>query len=44
MVDYFGCVGYFVQSLQFYKQQFVGVFECVYEIGLVFCVEFYDMV
>ena len=32
-VDYFGRPAYLAQSPQFYKQQLVGVFERVYEVG-----------
>lgn len=35
-VDYFGRTGYLAQSPQFYKQQLVGVFERVHEVGPVF--------
>lgn len=40
-IDYFGYLVYFVQSLQFYKQIMVGVFECVFEVVVVYCVEEY---
>ena len=35
-VDYFGRRAFLAQSPQFYKQQLVGVFERVYEVGPVF--------
>ena len=38
-VDYFGRPAYLAQSPQFYKQQLVGVFERVYEVGPVFRAE-----
>ena len=41
-VDYFGRPAYLAQSPQFYKQQLVGVFERVYEIGPVFRAEPHD--
>ncbi len=43
-VDYFGRPAYLAQSPQFYKQQLVGVFERVYEIGPVFRAEPHDTV
>ncbi len=43
-VDYFGRPAYLAQSPQFYKQQMVGVFERVYEIGPVFRAEPHDTV
>jgi nondiscriminating aspartyl-tRNA synthetase len=43
-VDYFGRSAYLAQSPQFYKQQMVGVFERVYEIGPVFRAEPHDTV
>lgn len=43
-VDYFGRTGYLAQSPQFYKQQLVGVFERVYEVGPVFRAEPHDTV
>lgn len=43
-VDYFGGSAYLAQSPQFYKQQLVGVFERVYEIGPVFRAEPHDTV
>ncbi len=38
-LDYFGRPAYLAQSPQFYKQQMVGVFERVYEVGPVFRAE-----
>lgn len=35
-LDYFGSPAYLAQSPQFYKQQLVGVFERVFEVGPVF--------
>lgn len=43
-VDYFGDTAYLAQSPQFYKQQMVGVFERVYEVGPVFRAEPHDTV
>ncbi|EED6225799.1 aspartate--tRNA(Asn) ligase, partial [Salmonella enterica subsp. enterica serovar Haifa] len=43
-VDYFGTTAYLAQSPQFYKQQLVGVFERVYEVGPVFRAEPHDTV
>jgi nondiscriminating aspartyl-tRNA synthetase len=43
-VDYFGRRAYLAQSPQFYKQQLVGVFERVYEVGPVFRAEPHDTV
>ena len=43
-VDYFGRPAYLAQSPQFYKQQIVGVFERVYEVGPVFRAEPHDTV
>jgi nondiscriminating aspartyl-tRNA synthetase len=43
-VDYFGRPAYLAQSPQFYKQQLVGVFERVYEVGPVFRAERHDTV
>ena len=43
-VDYFGRLAYLAQSPQFYKQQLVGVFERVYEVGPVFRAEPHDTV
>lgn len=43
-VDYFGRPAYLAQSPQFYKQQMVGVFERVYEVGPVFRAEPHDTV
>ena len=43
-VDYFGRPAYLAQSPQFYKQQLVGVFERVYEVGPVFRAEPHDTV
>ena len=43
-VDYFGLPAYLAQSPQFYKQQMVGVFERVYEVGPVFRAEPHDTV
>jgi nondiscriminating aspartyl-tRNA synthetase len=43
-VDYFGGPAYLAQSPQFYKQQLVGVFERVYEVGPVFRAEPHDTV
>lgn len=44
IVDYFGRPSYLAQSPQFYKQQLVGVFERVYEVGPVFRAEPHDTV
>ncbi|WP_369374518.1 aspartate--tRNA(Asn) ligase [Promicromonospora sp. Populi] len=44
VVDYFGRPAYLAQSPQFYKQQMVGVFERVYEVGPVFRAEPHDTV
>ena len=44
MVDYFGRPAYLAQSPQFYKQQLVGAFERVYEVGPVFRAEPHDTV
>lgn len=44
VVDYFGRPAYLAQSPQFYKQQLVGVFERVYEVGPVFRAEPHDTV
>ncbi|MEO9238618.1 MAG: aspartate--tRNA(Asn) ligase, partial [Jatrophihabitantaceae bacterium] len=41
-VDYFGRRAFLAQSPQFYKQQMVGVFERVYEVGPVFRAEPHD--
>ncbi|MFC0676180.1 aspartate--tRNA(Asn) ligase [Brachybacterium hainanense] len=41
-VDYFGQPAYLAQSPQLYKQQLVGVFERVYEVGPVFRAEPHD--
>lgn len=41
-VDYFGRTAYLAQSPQLYKQQMVGVFERVYEVGPVFRAEAHD--
>ena len=41
-VDYFGRPAYLAQSPQFYKQQLVGAFERVYEVGPVFRAEPHD--
>lgn len=41
-VDYFGRRAYLAQSPQFYKQQLVGAFERVYEVGPVFRAEPHD--
>lgn len=41
-VDYFGRPAYLAQSPQFFKQQLVGVFERVYEVGPVFRAEPHD--
>lgn len=41
-VDYFGRPAYLAQSPQFTKQQLVGVFERVYEVGPVFRAEPHD--
>ena len=41
-VDYFGRPAYLAQSPQFYKQQMVGVFERVFEVGPVFRAEPHD--
>jgi len=43
-VDYFGRPAYLAQSPQFYKQQLVGVFERVFEVGPVFRAEPHDTV
>lgn len=43
-VDYFGRPAYLAQSPQFYKQQLVGVFERVYEVGRAFRAEPHDTV
>ncbi len=43
-VDYFGRPAYLAQSPQFYKQQLVGAFERVYEVGPVFRAEPHDTV
>lgn len=43
-VDYFGRPAYLAQSPQFYKQQLVGIFERVYEVGPVFRAEPHDTV
>lgn len=43
-VDYFGRSAYLAQSPQFFKQQLVGVFERVYEVGPVFRAEPHDTV
>lgn len=43
-VDYFGRPAYLAQSPQFHKQQLVGVFEQVYEVGPVFRAEPHDTV
>jgi nondiscriminating aspartyl-tRNA synthetase len=43
-VDYFGRTAYLAQSPQFYKQQLVGIFERVYEVGPVFRAEPHDTV
>ncbi|MCP2281524.1 aspartyl-tRNA synthetase [Promicromonospora umidemergens] len=43
-VDYFGRPAYLAQSPQLYKQQMVGVFERVYEVGPVFRAELHDTV
>ena len=43
-VDYFGRSAFLAQSPQFYKQQLVGVFERVYEVGPVFRAEPHDTV
>ncbi|GAB4083440.1 aspartate--tRNA(Asn) ligase [Myceligenerans cantabricum] len=43
-VGYFGRPAYLAQSPQFYKQQLVGVFERVYEVGPVFRAEPHDTV
>lgn len=43
-VDYFGRTAYLAQSPQFYKQQMVGVFERVYQVGPVFRAEPHDTV
>jgi nondiscriminating aspartyl-tRNA synthetase len=43
-VDFFGRPAYLAQSPQFYKQQLVGVYERVYEIGPVFRAEPHDTV
>lgn len=41
-VNYFGRSAYLAQSPQFYKQNMVGVFERVYEVGPVFRAERHD--
>ncbi len=41
-LDYFGRTAYLAQSPQFYKQEMVGVFERVYEVGPVFRAEPHD--
>ena len=43
-VDYFGRPAFLAQSPQFYKQQLVGIFERVYEVGPVFRAEPHDTV
>ncbi|MGW6005401.1 aspartate--tRNA(Asn) ligase [Oerskovia enterophila] len=43
-VDYFGGPAFLAQSPQLYKQQLVGVFERVYEVGPVFRAEPHDTV
>ncbi|WP_203568310.1 aspartate--tRNA(Asn) ligase [Aestuariimicrobium ganziense] len=43
-LDYFGQPAYLAQSPQFYKQQMVGVFERVHEVGPVFRAEPHDTV
>jgi nondiscriminating aspartyl-tRNA synthetase len=43
-LDYFGGPAYLAQSPQFYKQQMVGVFERVFEVGPVFRAEPHDTV
>jgi nondiscriminating aspartyl-tRNA synthetase len=43
-VDYFGRPAYLAQSPQLFKQQLVGVFERVYEVGPVFRAEPHDTV
>lgn len=43
-VDYFGRQAYLAQSPQFFKQQLVGVFERVFEVGPVFRAEPHDTV
>lgn len=43
-VDYFGRPAYLAQSPQFFKQQLVGIFERVYEVGPVFRAEPHDTV
>src|SRR5688500_11587656 len=43
-LDYFGWPAYLAQSPQFYKQQLVGVFERVFEVGPVFRAEPHDTV
>jgi len=43
-VDWFGRPAYLAQSPQFHKQQLVGVFERVYEVGPVFRAEPHDTV
>ncbi|WP_307863545.1 aspartate--tRNA(Asn) ligase [Kribbella aluminosa] len=43
-LDYFGGPAYLAQSPQFYKQQLVGVFERVFEVGPVFRAEPHDTV
>lgn len=43
-VDYFGRPAYLAQSPQFFKQQLVGIFERVFEVGPVFRAEPHDTV
>lgn len=43
-VNYFGRPAYLAQSPQFFKQQLVGIFERVYEVGPVFRAEPHDTV
>ncbi|MEP9381513.1 aspartate--tRNA(Asn) ligase [Nocardioides sp. KR10-350] len=43
-LDYFGRPAYLAQSPQLYKQQLVGIFERVYEVGPVFRAEPHDTV
>ncbi|RXR23762.1 aspartate--tRNA(Asn) ligase [Oerskovia turbata] len=43
-LDYFGRPAFLAQSPQFFKQQLVGVFERVYEVGPVFRAEPHDTV
>ncbi|MBO0846912.1 MAG: aspartate--tRNA(Asn) ligase [Nocardioides sp.] len=43
-VDYFGRPAFLAQSPQFFKQQLVGIFERVYEVGPVFRAEPHDTV